>query len=282
MVKSINIGGTLFSLDRCAVMSIINITDDSFFSASRAVAERDIAKAIEKAIEDGADIIDFGAYSSRPGASDIRVEQEIERLLSAVAALRSIAGYFPFSIDSFRSEVVRAIYDSFGSFIVNDITSGDADREMITLVGELSLPYVAMHMRGTPQTMSSLTEYDDIVGDLFQYFTPKIKELKEAGVKDIIIDPGFGFAKGVDQNMELMRRMDELKVLGCPILAGVSRKSMIYKSLETTPEDALIGTALMNWEALGKGASILRVHDSYECWQTITLFERYHGRSIKL
>lgn len=281
MNRTINIGGTLLSLDRCAVMSIINITDDSFYSSSRATSESEIAKAIEQAASEGADILDFGGYSSRPGAKDIPLEQELERLSGALALAREIAPDMAISVDTFRSEVVSRLYDSYGAFMVNDITAGFGDSAMIETVGRLHLPYVAMHMRGTPQTMAHLTGYDDIIGDLLLYFRERIEKMLDAGIVDIIIDPGFGFAKSVEENMELMQRLGELKVLGCDMLVGVSRKSMIYKTLDTTPDDALIGTALMNWEALRGGASILRVHDTHQCKQTVTLFESYYGRSSK-
>ncbi len=282
MEKSINIGGELLSLGSPAVMSIINVTDDSFYGASRSIGEKDIAEAVERAIEEGADILDTGGYSSRPGASDIPVEEETRRVLMAVSALRNFAGYFPFSVDTFRSEVVERVFDEYGAFMVNDITAGGGDENMIPLVGKLGLPYIAMHMRGTPQTMSELTSYDDIVGDILAYFRDKIEELKSAGVKDIILDPGFGFAKTLEQNIELMRRLSEFSVLPHPLLVGISRKSMIYKSLDTTADDSLVGTALLNWEALRAGASILRVHDTHQCRQTITLREKYYGGSTKL
>ena len=283
----INIGGRLHTAGpgHEQVMAIINITPDSFFAVSRRQSDREIAHAVEQALRDGASILDLGGYSSRPGATDIPTEEELRRLEQGVATTRTVAGDdFPLSVDTFRASVVEALYDRFGAFIVNDISAGTLDPAMISLVGRLKLPYIAMHMRGTPQTMTSLTDYPvregGVVGDVLRYFVRKTAEAREAGIRDLILDPGFGFAKSVDQNFELLAALDRLSVFGLPILAGLSRKSMIWRTLECTPAEALNGTSVLNWEALQRGATILRVHDVREASETIRLFQAYRAASL--
>ena len=278
----INIGGRLWSVGRGAeqVMAIVNVTPDSFFAGSRRQSEAEIVAAAERALLEGAGIIDLGGYSSRPGAEDVSPEEEFRRLERGVETVRQVAGEaFPLSVDTFRAEVVRRLYDRFGAFVVNDISAGELDAEMISTVGQLGLPYIAMHMRGTPQTMTALTDYSDedggVVGAVMRYFGTKVAEVRAAGVKDLILDPGFGFAKTVEQNFELLGQMDKLSVFGCPVLAGLSRKSMIWRTLEITPAEALNGTSVLNWEALRRGASILRVHDVREAVETVRLFTAY-------
>lgn len=262
------------------VMAIVNVTPDSFFAGSRRQSEAEIGAAAERALLEGAGIIDLGGYSSRPGAEDVSPEEEYRRLERGIEVVRRVAGEeFPLSVDTFRAEVVRRLYDRFGAFVVNDISAGELDAEMIGAVGQLGLPYIAMHMRGTPQTMTTLTDYSGeeggVVGAVMRYFVAKVAEVRAAGVKDLILDPGFGFAKTVEQNFELLGQMDKLALFGCPVLAGLSRKSMIWRTLETTPAEALNGTSVLNWEALRRGASILRVHDVREAVETIRLFTAY-------
>lgn len=262
------------------VMAIVNVTPDSFFAGSRRQSEAEIGAAAERALLEGAGIIDLGGYSSRPGAEDVPPEEEYRRLERGIEVVRRVAGgEFPLSVDTFRAEVVRRLYDRFGAFVVNDISAGELDAEMIGAVGQLGLPYIAMHMRGTPQTMTTLTYYSGeeggVVGAVMRYFVAKVAEVRAAGVKDLILDPGFGFAKTVEQNFELLGQMDKLALFGCPVLAGLSRKSMIWRTLETTPAEALNGTSVLNWEALRRGASILRVHDVREAVETIRLFTAY-------
>lgn len=262
----INIGGRLWSAgpERPRVMGIVNATPDSFFEGSRRQSETEIARAAEQALRDGADMLDVGGYSSRPGADDVPETEELARLDRALRAVREAVGPdFPLSVDTFRSGVVRRLYDRYGAFVVNDISAGGLDPQMLRTVGELRLPYIAMHMRGTPQTMASQTDYPaeggGVVGDVLRYFVRKVAQCREAGIVDLILDPGFGFAKSVAQNFELLRRMNELSVFGLPILAGLSRKSLIWRTLGTTPAEALNGTSVLNVEALRQGAAILQI-----------------------
>lgn len=278
----INIGSRLLSIGPGdeRVMAIVNVTPDSFFAGSRRQSEAEIASAAETALRDGAAVIDLGGYSSRPGADDIPAGEELKRLENGFRIVRETAGAdFPISVDTFRAGIVQRLYDQFGAFIVNDISAGELDPEMIPTVGRLSLPYIAMHMRGTPQTMNTMTDYPaeqgGATGDVLRYFVRKTAETQAAGIKDLILDPGFGFAKTVAQNFELLGRLDELTVFGRPILAGLSRKSLIWRTLDTTPAEALNGTSVLNWEALRQGASILRVHDVREAVETIRLFRAY-------
>lgn len=280
----INIGNRLLHIgpDCPQVMAIINVTPDSFFSESRRQSDAEIAQAVETAVCDGAAIIDLGGYSSRPGANDIALDEELRRLEKGFRIVREVTGTdIPVSIDTFRSGVVERLYDRFGAFIVNDISAGELDAGMIPLAGRLGLPYIAMHMRGTPQTMNGLTDYPEetggVTGEVLRYFVRKVAQARAAGIKDLILDPGFGFAKTVARNFELLRRMDELAVFGLPVLAGLSRKSLIWRTLGTTPAEALNGTTALNWEALRRGASILRVHDVREAVETVRLYRAYTG-----
>lgn len=278
----INIGGHLFTVGPgCEqVMAIVNVTPDSFFAGSRKQSDAEIAAAVEKAVREGAGIIDLGGYSSRPGAEDIPADEELRRLENGFRVVREAAGAdFPVSVDTFRADVVARLYEMFGAFIVNDIAAGGLDPEIMPIVGRLGLPYIAMHMRGTPQTMNSLTNYPaemgGVMGDVLRYFARKIAEARAAGIKDLILDPGFGFAKTAVQNFELLGRMDSLAVFGLPVLAGLSRKGLIWRTLGVTPTEALNGTSVLNWEALRQGASILRVHDVREAVETVKLFRAY-------
>lgn len=278
----INIGGRLWAVGpgEEQVMAIVNVTPDSFFAGSRRQSEAEIVAAAERALLDGAGMIDLGGYSSRPGADEVLPEEEYRRLERGFETVRRVVGVaFLLSVDTFRAEVVRRLYDRFGAFVVNDISAGELDPEMISTVGQLGLPYIAMHMRGTPQTMASMTDYSaeegGVTGAVMRYFGTKVAEARAAGVKDLILDPGFGFAKTVEQNFELLGQMDKLSLFGCPVLAGLSRKSMIWRTLETTPAEALNGTSVLNWEALRRGASILRVHDVREAVETVRLYAAY-------
>lgn len=280
----INIGGRLWAVGpgEEQVMAIVNVTPDSFFAGSRRQSEAEIVAAAERALLDGAGMIDLGGYSSRPGADEVSPEEEYRRLERGFETVQRVMGEaFPLSVDTFRAEVVRRLYDRFGAFVVNDISAGELDPEMISTVGQLGLPYIAMHMRGTPQTMASMTDYSaeegGITGAVMRYFVEKVAQVRAAGVKDLILDPGFGFAKTVEQNFELLGQMDKLSLFGCPVLAGLSRKSMIWRTLETTPAEALNGTSVLNWEALRRGATLLRVHDVREAVETIRLFSVYRG-----
>ena len=262
------------------VMAIVNVTPDSFYSGSRTVAYEDIVRRVESAIRDGATIIDIGGYSSRPNAEEVSVEQEWERVREGLEAVRSVDGGAVVSIDSFRSEVIRRAVEEFGDIIVNDISAGEQDSNMLGVVAKYNLPYVAMHMRGTPKTMQSLLDYEDgVVKSVKYYFIRRAEEIVAQGVRreKIVLDPGFGFAKSVEQNYELLRGMDALRELGYPILIGVSRKSMIYKPLGITPEESLSGSLALAWEVLRGGNAILRVHDVRESAQLIGLAKTYRG-----
>lgn len=267
---------TLLSSRQPQVMSIINLTDDSFYAASRTLDGEQLRGRIRQVLDEGATILDLGGYSSRPGAAEISVEEEWRRISLGLRAVREVAADAVISIDTFRSEVVRRAVAQVGSIIVNDITAGEADQEMVDVVAHHDLPYVAMHMRGTPQTMQSLTEYPEgVVAEVCRYFVKRTQWLRERGVERLILDPGFGFAKTTEQNFELLAGLDRIYSMGYPVLAGLSRKSMIYRPLDISPAEALNGTTALNWEALRQGASILRVHDVKAATEVIRLFKLY-------
>ena len=272
---TLNVGGRLLDLSTPKVMGILNITPDSFYSGSRFNDAQEIFEKVNELLNNGADMIDVGAYSSRPGAEDVSEEEELKRLIPIVQLLKSNFPQIILSIDTFRSKVAQeAVYA--GAHIINDISGGGLDEAMFETVGKLGVPYILMHMRGNPQTMSSLTEYDDLLAEIVHYFSLKIHQLKSSGVKDIILDPGFGFAKTIEQNYLLLKKMDDLKIFELPVLAGLSRKSMIWKKLNIKPEQALNGTTVLNTLALQKGAAILRVHDVLEARQCIDLMGFYN------
>lgn len=254
-------------------MGILNVTPDSFFSGSRYRSDGEISAAAVRMAEEGADMIDIGGYSSRPGAGDIPEEEEGRRVFDAIRiVLREVPGAV-ISVDTFRAGVAHRAVEECGACIINDISGGEADPAMLTLVERLNVPYVMMHMRGTPQTMTTLTEYDDIVADILRWVAPKIHRLKSAGVKDIILDPGFGFAKNIPQNFEILRRLNEFTVAGLPLMAGLSRKTTIWKTLGISAQEALNGTTVLNTVALIKGADILRVHDVKEAVEAVRLMK---------
>lgn len=271
------IGEKGLDLRQPVVMSIINITPDSFFPGSRLSTDGEIAAAVVKALADGAAILDVGGYSSRPGAADVAPEEEFSRVSRAFRIIRREHPEAIVSIDTFRAGVARRCLDVFGPCMINDISAGCLDADMHRTVAEYRIPYIAMHMRADPATMQQHTDYEDVTRDVKAFFAAKIAEMKGAGIRDenIILDPGFGFAKTPRQNYQLMRRMDELLEFGYPILSGISRKSMIYKVLGIEPSDAIAGTIALNWESLAKGASILRVHDTREAVEVVRLYEYY-------
>ena len=270
---TISLKGKLYPFDRPKVMGIINTTPDSFFSGSRTPDTFSIEKRVEQMVEEGVDIFDLGGYSSRPGAEDIDPETEYARLVPALKAVKKIAPETPVSIDTFRASVARRCVEEWGADIINDISGGTLDPEMWATVAELNVPYILMHMRGTPADMQTHTDYKDVVADVLKDLAFKIAELRQLGVADIIVDPGFGFAKTVDQNFRLLNELKVFGELGCPILAGVSRKSMIWRPLGITPEESLNGTTSLNTIALLNGADILRVHDVKEARQCVELVE---------
>ncbi len=257
-------------LDSPKVMGILNVTPDSFFDGGKFMSETEILGQAEKLLTEGADFLDIGGYSTRPGADDISIEEEIRR---SVGAIKSVLKHFPsalISIDTFRSEVARSAVQE-GAVMVNDVSGGELDSRMYEMISTLRVPYVLMHMRGNPKTMTKLTEYDDVVKNLLDYFHPRIHRLRQLGVHDILIDPGFGFAKTRAQNFEMLNKLDHFSILGEPLLVGLSRKSMVWKTLGIEPKDALNGSTALHAIALMKGASILRVHDVRECVQVVTL-----------
>lgn len=270
-----NLSGRKLNFREPQVMAILNVTDDSFYASSRNMEERAISERVVQAIEEGATIIDVGGYSTRPGAKDISLEEEWQRVERGLKCIRDISEDIAISVDTFRSGVVERAVALVGDIIVNDISAGEADTRMVDVVAHHKLPYIAMHMRGTPQTMQSMTQYEEgICESVCRYFTQRVEYLRQRGVNDIILDPGFGFAKSVEQNFELLGGLSSLSALGYPVLAGLSRKSMIYRALDITPEESLAGTVALNWEALRQGASILRVHDVREARQVIELYNR--------
>lgn len=268
--------GKLLLLDKPMVMGILNVTPDSFYEGSRLLSDNSkVLKLSEKMLLEGADILDIGGYSSRPGADEVSEEEELERVIPAI---KKIQAEFPkaiISIDTFRAKVAKeAILN--GAAIVNDISAGSLDSEMISTVGKLNVPYIAMHMKGNPKVMQTLTEYDDVILEMMKYFSEKLNECKKAGIKDVIIDPGFGFAKTVEQNYWILKNLSYFKTIQAPILVGLSRKSMIYKKLDTTAENALNGTTALNMVALINGANILRVHDVKEAIETVKLYKQLY------
>ena len=269
----LNIRGNLIEFNRPAVMGIVNVTPDSFFAGSRVPADSVTARVSEMMAQ-GADIIDLGGYSSRPGADTVTAEEELARLVPAIAAIRERFPDIPVSVDTFRADVARECIAQ-GADIINDIGGGDLDPEMFGTIADLRVPYILMHMRGTPATMQSLTDYDDVVADVLRDLAFKTDRLHQLGVNDVIIDPGFGFAKTVDQNYRLLAALGMFREIGCPVLAGVSRKTMIWKELGIHPDEALNGTTAINMIALMNGADILRVHDVRECPETVRLFCAY-------
>lgn len=276
------LGDSDLDLSQPQVMTIVNVTDDSFFEGSRTTDKSAIVSRVQEALEAGATMFDVGGYSSRPGAKELSVEEEWGRVRIGLQAVRSVSECVPVSVDTFRSEVARRAVEEFGELIINDISAGELDGKMIDVVALYKLPYIAMHMRGTPQTMQSNTRYENgVVVEVCQYFERKCADLKSRGVERIILDPGFGFAKSLEQNYELLANLNRLCTMGYPVLAGVSRKSMIYRLLDITPAEALNGTTALHWEALRQGAAILRVHDTREAAEVVNIFNTYKKRLPK-
>ncbi|MFH6994046.1 dihydropteroate synthase [Flavobacterium sp. FlaQc-48] len=267
----INCKGELIDLSIPKVMGILNVTPNSFFDGGKYKNEDEIISQVDKMVSEGAAFIDIGAYSSKPSAEFVSEQEEIDRI---VPAIELILKHFPealLSIDTFRAEVAKASIES-GAAIINDIAAGELDDKMFDVIAKYNVPYIMMHMRGNPQTMQSLTHYDDIVKEMLFYFSEKVNKARNLGINDLILDPGFGFAKTTDQNYEVLQKTELFNLLGLPVLAGVSRKSMIYKTLNNTAQEALNGTTVLNTIALTKGAKILRVHDVKEAVECVTLF----------
>lgn len=267
---------------RPQVMAILNVTPDSFYAGSRTADAAAAAQRVREVVAQGASIVDVGGYSSRPGAGEVDVEEEWRRVALGVESVRRVAPAMPVSIDTFRSEVAARAVERFGPLIVNDISAGELDPGMLPLVARLDVPYVAMHMKGDPRTMQTLTDYRrDVVTEVVDYFRSRLRVLLAAGIRreNIVLDPGFGFAKTTEQNFELLAGLYRLCALGYPVLAGVSRKSMIWRTLGCTPDGALAGSVALGWECLRQGATILRVHDVREAADTVRLFVTFEQNS---
>lgn len=270
---TINVGGRLVSLDEPQVMGILNVTPDSFFATSRCRSEEEIRQRVCQIRQEGATMVDIGAYSSRPGAEDVSKDEELRRLLPAIDIVREEWPEAIISVDTFRAEVARRAVEA-GADIINDISGGEMDPEMFSAVADMHVPYILMHMQGTPRDMQNAPHYDNLMCEVFRSLGERVELLHEMGVADVILDPGFGFGKTMEQNYEMMARLGEFRLLDCPILAGVSRKSMVYRLLDTTPEESLNGTTVLNTIALMNGASILRVHDVKEAVEAVKIYRQ--------
>lgn len=269
---SINVNGTLMEFDVPRVMGILNVTPDSFYPGSRKQTETDIAARVRAIVDEGADMIDIGAYSSRSGADDVSAEEEMARLRTGLEIIRREAPGAVVSVDTFRADVAAMCVEEYGVAVVNDISGGSLDAAMFRTVARLGVPYVLMHIQGEPRTMQQNPRYGDLMREVFLYFSEKVLRLRSMGVGDIILDPGFGFGKTLEHNYEMMCRLENFHEFGLPLLVGISRKSMIYRLLGGTPEDSLNGTTVLNTMALMKGAHILRVHDVKAAVEAVRIF----------
>lgn len=268
---SINVNGKLIDLAEPQVMGILNVTPDSFYSGSRKQTEEDIRNRVKQIIDEGGQMIDIGAYSSRSGADDVSTQEEMARLRHGMNIVNEMAPGMPVSVDTFRADVAKMCVEELGVGIINDISGGELDKRMFETVAKLGVPYILMHMKGTPQTMQQAPHYDDLMKEIMLYFAEKIQKLRDLGQKDIILDPGYGFAKTIEHNYELLGHQEMLHVFELPLLVGISRKSMIFRLLGSSPEESLNGTSVLNTIALQKGASILRVHDVKECAEVVKI-----------
>ncbi len=264
MMHTLNLRGKLYSLCEPKIMGILNVTPDSFYAESRTSDEEHIAARVQQLMDDGADMIDIGGYSSRPGADDVSPEEEMNRLRRGLRVVRRLYPEVPISVDTFRADVARMCVEEEGADIINDISGGMMDRQMFRTVARLGVPYILMHMQGTPDTMQQAPHYDNLRREVMLYFAERIDRLCQMGAKDIIVDPGFGFGKTLEHNYELFHHLDDFNLFNLPLLVGISRKTMIYKLLGGTPQTSLNGTTVLNTIALMKGAHILRVHDVKE------------------
>lgn len=280
--KYLNVNGRLLDLSTPCVMGILNVTPDSFYSGSRMQTEGEIEARVRQILEEGAAIIDVGAYSSRPNADHVSAEEEMNRLCLGLDVLRRTAPDAIVSVDTFRADVARMCVEEYGVAIINDIAAGEMDADMFSTVAELNVPYIMMHMQGTPQNMQQHPHYDNLLREVFLYFARKVQQLRDLGVKDIVLDPGFGFAFGktLEHNYQLMAHLEEFRLFELPLLVGVSRKSMIYRLLDTTPQEALNGTTVLHTLALMKGADILRVHDVRQAVEAVRIVEAMKAASV--
>ena len=274
MPEYINVKGRLMDLSEPKVMGILNVTPDSFYGGCRAVTEDEIEKRVRQILDEGADIIDIGAYSSRPYAEDVPEEEEMSRLRKGLEVIARVSPDAVVSVDTFRSRVAAECVERYGVAMINDISAGAMDAAMWDTVVRLNVPYVMMHMQGMPQNMQDAPHYENVEREVFLYFARRVEALRSRGVKDIILDPGFGFGKTLEQNYELMAHLGDFRLFGLPLLVGVSRKSMIYNLLGTSPEESLNGTTVLNTVALLAGANILRVHDVREAVEAISVIRK--------
>ena len=279
--NSISIGDEIIDFTLPIAMGVVNVTPDSFYDGGKMQDEKVLLSSVEKMVEEGVSILDVGAVSTKPGAELISTKIELERLLPAVHAIRKNFPQIPISIDTFRSWVAVRVIDEIGPILVNDISGGTLDSKMFEKIGKLDVPYILSHIQGTPKDMQEDPRYDDVIKEISGYFSDKVKRLTKFGVKNIILDPGFGFGKNLNHNFELLNRLDSFKVFQLPVMVGLSRKSMIWKALEITPETALNGTTVANTMALMGGADILRVHDVKEAVEAIKIFSEVKATIIK-
>ena len=275
----INANGRLMDLSEPQVMGILNVTPDSFYAGSHGVTEGYIIDRIHQIMNEGASIIDIGACSTRPGADEVSIEEEMSRLRIGLELIRKHRPDAIVSVDTYRADVAKMCVEEYGAAIINDISAGQMDEQMFATIARLGIPYIIMHMKGTPKDMQVNPQYDHFLKEVFYYFSEKVQRLRDLGVKDIIIDPGFGFGKTLEHNYELMNHLEEFALFELPLLVGVSRKSMIYKHLDITPEEALNGTTTLNTIALLKGASILRVHDVRQAMESIKIVQKMRACS---
>ncbi|MDR0658207.1 MAG: dihydropteroate synthase [Mediterranea sp.] len=275
---SLNVNGRLMDLSTPRVMGVLNVTPDSFYSGCRVQTERDIADRARRILDEGAAIIDIGAYSSRPEAEHITPEEEMNRLRTGLEIISRNHPDAVVSVDTFRADVAAMCVEEYGTAIINDISAGEMDGRMFETVARLNVPYIMMHMQGTPQNMQKNPHYDDLIKEVFLYFAQKVQQLRDLGVKDIVLDPGFGFGKTVEHNYELMAHLEEFAIFDLPLLAGVSRKSMITRLLGVTPQEALNGTTVLNTVCLLKGADIIRVHDVKEAVEAVRIIDKLNGK----
>ena len=275
--RYLNVNGQLLDLSVPQVMGILNVTPDSFYAGSRMQTEADMAERAQQILSEGASIIDIGAYSSRSNAENISSEEEMHRLRMGLEVLKRNHPDAIISVDTFRADVAEWCVEEYGVAIINDIAAGEMDSEMFETVARLGVPYIMMHMQGTPQSMQAEPHYDNLLKEIFMYFAKKIQQLRDLGVKDIVLDPGFGFGKTLEHNYELMAHLEEFKVFELPLLVGISRKSMIYRLFGSTPQEALNGTTVLDTIALMKGADIIRVHDVREAVEAVKMVEKIVG-----
>ena len=271
--RYINVNGSLLDLSQPRVMGILNVTPDSFYAGSRTQTEAEIVRRVRQIVSEGAAIIDIGAYSSRPNADNVSSREEMERLRMGLKIRVEIQPDAVVSVDTFRADVARMCVEEYGVAIINDIAAGEMDTDMFHTVAALNVPYIMMHMQGTPQSMQQHPHYDNLLKEVFLYFARKVQQLRDLGVKDIILDPGFGFGKTMEHNYELLSHLEEFRIFELPLLVGVSRKSMIYRLLDITPQEALNGTTVLDTICLLKGADILRVHDVKEAVETVRIVQ---------